>query len=151
MSKGAPSSGIELTEAEVQRLLYEYDYLQRLAQLIRARLDTLNMLRTNLTNAREALNALKDKNEGHELLIPIGGGVYIYGSLENAKSVLVDLGAGYVIERSFDTAIEYINTRLNEIDKSMKDLVNQLNQVTSKLSEIEPILRKYLSERRGTR
>ncbi|MCD6509223.1 MAG: prefoldin subunit alpha [Thermoprotei archaeon] len=151
MSKGAPSSGIELTEAEVQRLLYEYDYLQRLAQLIRARLDTLNMLRTNLTNAREALNALKDKNEGHELLIPIGGGVYIYGSLENAKSVLVDLGAGYVIERSFDTAIEYINTRLNEIDKSMKDLVNQLNQVTGKLSEIEPILRKYLSERRGTR
>ncbi len=152
MSGIAPSEDRgRISETELQRLLYEYDFLQRFAGLIKTRIDTLNALRSNFINAKNVLDSLKDKKEGHEVLVPIGGGVYIYCSLKNSQNILISLGAGYVIEKTLDQALEYVDERINEIEKSIEELSKQLNQVASKLSEIEPILRKYLSEQRGSR
>ncbi len=141
-------SKVESTEAELQKLIIEYEYLRRSAEALRSRLETLNMLRANLQSAKNVLEVLKDKGKGHEILVPIGGGLYVYAELRDTENVLIDLGARFVVEKRREAAIEYLSNRIEEIDNSIRETTNQLRQVLSKISELEPLLRKHLAERR---
>lgn len=139
---------VRISNAELQRLILEYEYLQRLAEALRSRIETLNMLKANLTNARNVLNEMENKEKGHEILVPIGGGFYIHTELRDPSKVLIDLGARYVVERNREGALDYLNSRLEEIENSIREATGQLSEVTNKIAELEPLLRKYLAERR---
>ena len=137
------------SQAELQRLLVEYEYLRRLLEAIQGQLELLNATRARLLRSREALEEIKKQKPGDALLAPLGVGVFLHARLERVDRVVVDIGSGYYLEKSPDEAIKYLDERIAEIDEAMRRLQLEAGNVAKRLNEILPVLRSRLQEARS--
>ena len=65
--------------------------------------------------------------EGREIMVPLTSSLYVPGVMEDNKNVLVEVGAGYFIEKNTQAATEYCNRKSKALmDSSAK--VGQLIQ-----------------------
>ena len=58
-------------------------------------------------------------SEGKQVLVPLTGSMYVPGQLANSAKVIVDIGAGYYIEKSSKDAEEYFSRKVKYVEKNM--------------------------------
>ena len=58
-------------------------------------------------------------------MVPLTSSLYVPGSMEDNKNVLVEAGAGYFVERPTDKAIEYVERK----QKTLQESANKVNQL----------------------
>ncbi len=133
-------------ELEAQRLAQELTYLRQALEALQSRATALATLRESLNSAKEVLEELKRRSEGDEILVPIGGGVYVLASVRKVDYVLVQLGARYAIEKKVDDAIKYIDERIGEVDDALRRTQQQMSEVSSRMTHIESQIRRILGE-----
>ena len=51
-------------------------------------------------------------NEGKDILVPLTGSMYVPGTLEEGKKVVVDVGTGYYVEKDIAGAKDYFNRKV---------------------------------------
>jgi prefoldin alpha subunit len=97
--------------------------------------NSINMILRELQELNGAQKTLEniDLVKGKEILSGIGGDFYLIGKVQNPNSVLVGVGAGYVMEKDTDSA----KTRVAELIKKHTD---DLNRLTKNSKEIENAL-----------
>ena len=64
--------------------------------------------------------SLEDLNEGSELLIPLGAGIYAKAKLEDSKEFLVNVGSNVIVKKSEDEVKEMIDKEIKEIEKLLE-------------------------------
>ena len=76
-----------------------------------------------------------------EILFPIGSGLLT--KVGNESTFFVNIGAGITIEKNEDEVKEFLNERINEIEKSVetlmaqkKDMAQQYNSIRAALNNI---------------
>ncbi|KAL2529390.1 putative prefoldin subunit 5 [Forsythia ovata] len=70
--------------------------------------ESLNNIRTatataHLEIAFSAIEDLSLRPQGEKMLVPLMASLYVFGTLDDAEKVLVDVVTGYFIEHSADT------------------------------------------------
>ena len=119
-------------------------------QILQAQLQEL----TNQTGALEARmmeleaaeNALKEVNgtkEGSEMLLPLGGGCYGYGTLTNKDRFMVEIGAGLVKEQGLKDAIANINGKKNDVENVGKKLKTEIYSIMGSMDKIGLELQQF--------
>lgn len=75
-----------------------------------------------------------------ETLTGIGGDFYLVGQIKTTKSVLVGIGAGYVIEKETDPAKTHVaelikkhTDNLNKLTKNRRELENALMEISYRI------------------
>lgn len=61
---------------------------------------------------------LKEKSKGKEIMVPLTSSLYVPGVMEENESVLVEVGAGYFIEKSSEKAKEYCDRKIKMLNES---------------------------------
>ncbi|ASJ03012.1 prefoldin subunit alpha [Thermococcus profundus] len=130
---------------KLERLAYEYQLLQAQAQLLSQNLELLTLARNELTAVKETLEGLKNmEGEKLEILVPIGGGSFLKGIIEDKDNAIISMGAGYSAERPLDEAVELIEKRIKEYDdaivktqEGLKKLEAQLQSLAKKAQELQ--------------
>ena len=96
--------------------------------LIDARIAELRRIQADAKNAVEVLESLKSDKE---LIVPIGGGVFVKTDWKGIS--LLDVGGGIIIEKDTDAIIERLKKRVEraerEIQKLEEEKRNIINQV----------------------
>jgi prefoldin alpha subunit len=69
----------------------------------------------------EQLSAVDDNSE---VLIPVGAGTFVSGSLKNASNVLIGVGAGIVIEKPADEAMGKLDERIKRIQENLDKMAS---------------------------
>lgn len=82
-----------------------------------------------------ALNSMKDLTSVKESQIPLGSGVFADGTLKKSDKVLLDIGAGVVVERSVKDTIAFMKEREENIKKNLIDFQNILTNLERSYSE----------------
>jgi len=85
--------------------------------------------RDNL-RAKETLNAIDEMEKPSEIMIPIGGGVFIHAKPTKTKKVLMNLGVDVGAEYDIEKAIQ-------KLDKAMKSLEEKEKAVVVELQKLE--------------
>jgi prefoldin alpha subunit len=67
--------------------------------------------------------------------VPIGGGSFVKAKLESSDKVIVGMGAGVSIEKTIAEAKTTIQNRINDMEKTMTSLRQQLIQVVNRMQE----------------
>ena len=62
---------------------------------------------------------------GKEIMVPLTPSLYVPGVLSDDKNVLVEVGAGYFIERPIDKAVDYLDRK----QKNLQESSNKVSQV----------------------
>ncbi len=57
------------------------------------------------------MNQMKER-EGHEVLVPLTGSMYVPGVIKQTEKVLVDVGTGYYVEKDIPAARDYFNRKV---------------------------------------
>ena len=64
------------------------------------------------TQSKSVVAYLKERGKGKEIMIPLTSSLYVPGVMEDNEQVLVEVGAGYFVEKSSEKAKEYCDRKI---------------------------------------
>ncbi len=118
-----------------QLLLLHQQYRKQL-EMIGAQVELLESTVSEYGRARDTIEEVGNAREGSEILVPIGGNVFIYSTLKDSSSVITGIGGNVAIEKKVDKAIDIIEKRIEDIRKEEKRLGELAQKLQLKLEEI---------------
>jgi len=123
-----------MSEEKAQQLLYQMQMLETyLADLTQKESTLFNILR-EAASAIESIKTINEKPES-ETLIPMGMGTFMKAKITNKDKVILNVGSGTAIEKDRDSTINYIESRIKEMEVALKDNAAQKQQVAARLEQ----------------
>ena len=136
-------------EEEIRRALAELQALRELAESMRSRINVVESFINELKAAGEAIKAIRDVGENATILVPVGGDSFIRAKVEDISKVLVGVGAGVVLEKDVEDALNYLGERVAELEKISVDLRRRLAETLERIRESEDRIRRMAGEARA--
>jgi prefoldin alpha subunit len=125
-----------MSEEQTQQLLYQMQILESFA----ASLDQKESAIVNIL--REAMASIESirgimQNQEAESLIPIGLGTYIKTRLQGSSKMIVDVGAGILIEKDHESAINHVESRIKELQVALNETTTQKHETMLRLEKLK--------------
>lgn len=88
-----------------------------------------------MVEARAALDALRslDTQRSSDILVPIGGGLFIQSTSPPINKLIVSVGADIAIEKTKDDAIRFTEERLSELERAVSTLEAQKSELARRI------------------
>lgn len=140
-----------MTNKEEKQKILEQKYMehQLLGQQIKQlenQLQTIENQIMEINVVGQGIDSLKKTKTGTEILVPVSSGIFLKGGLVNNQKLLINVGAGVVVEKTIEGAKQLLRNQLDELDKLRNQIIAQLQKLTLQASEIENELEKIISE-----
>ncbi len=129
-------------EKELQRLMYEYEYLQQNLQYLKAQLDQIIKAIEELQVLKVGLKNIRETEVGTEMLVPLGASVYAFASLAKNGEVLVGIGAGVYVRKSIEEALPLVDNQIEVLKKQQEVIMNNINLLSNQLTELQNAILK---------
>ncbi|MBN1386187.1 prefoldin subunit alpha [Candidatus Woesearchaeota archaeon] len=100
--------------------------------------------RIEIEQVLESLELLKGADVGSEILVPVSSGIFSKASLVDNRNLLINVGAGVVVEKDVDGAKELVENQRTEILKFQQEVGRQMELLASKSQELETELKKLV-------
>jgi prefoldin alpha subunit len=123
-----------MSEEHAQALLQQMQSLESYLNDLLQREDTVMRLLQEATNAVESIKALTGNAE-YETLVPVGLGVYVKAKINPDQKMIVNIGAGASVEQNKESAINYMESRIKELEMVLQQLASQRQEVSMKLEQ----------------
>lgn len=125
-----------MSEDQAQQILYQMQILESYASsLDQKEAAIMNFLREAVESI-EAIKGIK-QNPNADSLIPVGLGTYVKANLTADSKVLIDVGAGVVIEKDHDAAINHLEARLKELQIALNNTASQKQDILMRLEQLK--------------
>jgi len=134
---------------DVSKLVAEWQYLQSLAEALKQRIDLATAAITEIENTIQAIDELSKVTEEVEALFMLGANAYAKGKITDTKKILVNIGANVLVEKSLDEAKKFFESKIDNLRKVIAETQQQLASVSTRLSKLEPELRKIAESQSG--
>jgi prefoldin alpha subunit len=147
------TTGIEnnqgnMTEHSINEMIQESKLLESYYNDIISKESLLHRLLEESTNSFEALKNLSLDSDTLSL-VPLGIGVYVKSAISPINKVLVNVGAGVIIEKNKDDAVNFIEHRIKEFETAAKQLSTQKQQISYRMMEIQNTVNSYVGQMQG--
>lgn len=120
--------------SEAERLYMDMQMMEETAARLRAELQRAAAASEEAANAIAAIRALRDAKDP-EILVQLGMGAMLRASSASVDRIPISVGAGVVIEKGPDAAINYLESRIKELAVSMDNIRANLNKVMAGLTQ----------------
>ena len=124
---------------ELEALRNQIDNLTKQEELIQVTLE-------EFTRAKDALNDLKGKKEGDEILVPIGANCWVHAVLGNMDKAIASIGSNIAVGQSVDEIVVRLDSQLQEIETANKEVSAKLTSLNAKASELTQMLQTVYAE-----
>ena len=121
-----------MSEEQAQQLMQQMQMLENhFAQLSQQESSIINIIR-EANSALHSINETKTQDES-DGLVPIGKGVYVQSKIQSKDKVVVNIGSGIAIEKDQNSAINWLESRLKELEVALQNVNSQKQQVADNL------------------
>jgi len=121
-----------MSEEQAQALLQQMQALEGyMADLLQKEEAVMKLLQ-EATGAIESTKALSGDAQ-LETLVPVGMGAYVKATIQPNEKMVVQIGAGASIEQDKNSAINYIEERIKELEIVLQQLSGQKHEVAVRL------------------
>ena len=117
------------SEEEVSRNLSMIEYYKEQLSALDMQAQYLQAAIADYYKAKMTVENLKKQQKGAEILVPVGLGVFVTASTKDTSKILVDIGAGFVVEKNADNAMKKIDSRIESLQKNQEKLFTVAQQV----------------------
>jgi len=121
-------------------------------QLVENRLKVLesrrNLILSKIAEIERTIQCLNDvqKSGKSEILLSIGSNVYVPGSLKKSEKILVELGAGVIVEKNFEGARSFLEKKLKILENGIASIENEIVNLSQRLNELGREIRKKVEK-----
>ena len=120
----------------LQQLVALYQLLQAHLEQMRQQLAVLQKGFADVENTTQAVNALAGQHGPADLLIPLGTGIYTHGQAAQAGTMLIEVGAGMVVEKTPAEILELSKKKKVELERMFAQLQFEEAQAMAQINEI---------------
>lgn len=120
---------------------YYQNIVNRLQQITNQENQFSNVV-AELNHSLETLKGLKKYPNDSEVILPLGGLLFIKAKLTNSNEILLDVGSGSYVPTGFDEATNTLTKKLKE----MSDFLQKIVEEKSSLEKEAKGLQSYFNE-----
>lgn len=125
-----------MSEEQAQQFLYQMQMLESIAASLDQKEATIvNFLR----EAMASIDSIRNLSGGQEAetLVPLGLGAYAKANITANSKVLMDIGAGIAVEKDHASAMNYLETRIKELQVALNETSSQKHQAMMQLEQMK--------------
>ena len=128
---------------EIQQKYIELQILNQQIKKIQEQFMLLQQQLAELTSLELSLAEMKDVKKDSEVFSSLGSGIFVNSKLSATENVLVNVGAGVLVTKTIDEAVNLVKTQINNINQSQETIKEELTkavmyseQLTQELNEL---------------
>ena len=123
-----------MSEEQAQQLLQQMQMLENMfAELSQKENSIVNIIR-DANSAIKSIHELK-ANPDSESLVPIGMGTFIKTKSMPDEKIVVNVGAGVAIEKDHDSALNYLESKIKELEVALPETNSQRQQIAANIEQ----------------
>ena len=137
-----------MREEQTQQLLYQMQMLEGyFSELIQKEEAIISVFR-EASSAVVSLKAIDNKTDS-ETLVPMGLGTFVKTKLIPNQKLILNVGAGVAIEKDQNYAINFLESRLKEMQVALQEIGGQKQQVSASLEQGKQQMNQLLAASRS--
>jgi prefoldin alpha subunit len=121
-----------MSDEQAQQLMYQMQALENYYVELNRKEESLFSIIREAASAIQSIKALKEQPDA-STLVPMGMGSFVKAKISSNEKLILNLGAGVAIEKDNDSAINFLESRLKEMEVALKDTSAQKQQVMQNL------------------
>lgn len=131
-------------EKELQEKMLVYRTLEaRLEVLVKQK----ELLTNKLTEILSTVSSIKEISKNNEnVLFKLGSEAYIHGNIADKNKILVEIGAGVVLEKSVKEGEEILNKRKENIENTLNEIQNNIQQISDAMNRLAPEINELIQK-----
>ncbi len=133
----------------LEQIINEINTYKAQADMLNQQVETLGNTIADLTIAQETLDTIKGR-KSPETLVPIGAGSFLVSEIKNTEQVIVGLGSGAAVKKTFEEAKESIEEQKKELDDLMQKMVGDLQKISDIINQKSPEAEELIQKIEGT-
>jgi prefoldin alpha subunit len=133
-------------DEEITKNLTLLEYYKQQLESIDVQLQYLQSTLTDYQRAKLTVDQLNGADENAEVLIPVGAGTFVNGTLKNASNVLIGVGAGIVVEKTIDEAVQKLDERMKRIQENLEKMASLGQKIQSDAEELSRKTQQMMEE-----
>ncbi len=123
-----------MSDEHAQQLLYQMQMLESyFSDLSQREASLYNVLR-EASSAIESIKSIADKPES-DTLVPIGMGTFLKTKVTSNDKFVLNVGAGVAIEKDKDSAINYLESRIKEVEVALQDTSTKKREIAARIEQ----------------
>ena len=138
-----------MSEEQAQALMQQLQALEGYMADLLQREEAVMRLLQEAAGAVESMKALSGDKE-LETLIPVGLGAYVKAKVEPNQKMIVNIGAGASMEQDKASAINYMESRIKELELAFQQIAAQRQEVGMRLEQGQHEMNKLIQSSRGS-
>jgi len=123
-----------MSEEQAQQLLYQMQMLESYFTELTQKENVLANAYRETIAAIESIKLIHEKPES-DTLVPVGMGTFVKTKISSNDKIVLNIGAGVAIEKDKDSAINFLESRIKEIDVALKDNGTQRQNISNQLEQ----------------
>lgn len=116
-------------EEELQRYMTTIEQCKEQLSSLEDQFNILQNAIMEQTKAKTTIDNLSKLKNDMDVIMPIGGGAFINATAKKTSKVLLEVGDGIIIEKEAKEAIEKINNRIEELQKTEERISSIVQQL----------------------
>jgi len=121
---------------DIQNKVMEMQIMEGRLKQIDQQLEAIDQQINDDNKLIEHLEELKDTSKS-DAVFPLGGGVFVKGSVDKTDKVLVNIGSKILAEKTIDESKELIEKRKEKLWSAKEELGKQMRDIVESMSNIE--------------
>ncbi len=137
-----------MSEEQAQALMQQLQALEGYLSDVVQKEESVMRLLQEAVSAIESMKAIGAS--ANETLVPVGMGAYVKAKIEPNEKVIVHVGAGTSIEQDKESAINYVEARIKELEIVLQQLAAQRQEVSIRLDQGQQEMNRLIQASRGS-
>ena len=139
-----------MSEEQAQQLLYQMQMLEGYLSELSQKEATIVSIIREASSAIQSLKTIDNKTD-NETLTPVGLGTFIKTKVVPNEKLILNIGAGIAIEKDKDSAINFLELRLKEMQVALQETSNQKQQISASLEQGKQQMEQMLATSRNNK
>ena len=137
-----------MSEEQAQQLLYQMQMMEGYLSELTQKEGTIMSIIREASSAIQSLKTI-DTKTNNETLVPVGLGTFIKTKTVPNEKLILNIGAGVAIEKDKDSAINFLELRLKEMQVALQETSNQKQQISASLEQGKQQMEQLLAASRS--
>ncbi len=130
----------------LQKLYLEQKMAESNIAVLQQRMEMIQAYLTNYRAGALVLTELENRQEGEEMLMNVGGGIYVQSRLVDSERVTRDIGSNIRIEQSVAKAKKQVEDAIASLEKQYETLANEYNRMATLAATMSSQLQQLASQ-----
>jgi prefoldin alpha subunit len=123
-----------MSEEQTQQLLYQMQMLENLFGELTQKENSIISIIREANSAIHSIKGISTQSES-DSLVPLGLGAFMKSKVNSNEKIVINVGSGVAIEKNHNDAVNYLESRLKELEIALQDTNQQRQQIAANLEQ----------------